>query len=811
MSIPNGLATPPRQSPDLEPTSGTKRKRVGVREGSANKSSPKQPHITPSIDSTTIADVFEVLSSHDAAPAILNFPIEPDDDSADSHPAKKTKIDQSSPTTVSRKVADRAYGSLEELESDIRGICAAQIASLKEPDEEEDSKTSKRLSGDDVAQMQDIMSFELFAHDVVRRENDFARPPSQTKEAKSNGVKEEVDSKVDETVPAAGRTVLSLFGNAPTPRQLFSSLQEDAATDISLQELGLPTMLVATKLLPTPKDDARSQARTLGELFAPPSTLATLQPPPRQPRLPTHKATSISFLSAEKSVPKPSRKGSYTIQPLTSGKWLRYGSQDTATHKAIKEHLKRGSITTIDLTQDRPRKEPREEDLFASAYSSFAPTRDESRAIIPGDTCDLVWWQKIGKRRTNQMFALDHSQDDMEVDGLDDNEVKKIEEEHELKIYKDLIDNFNEEDMSVEPEDEAQLPADMEAEALLNEINELLRTLASHQRIRHSILPNGTRGGPSSPSPLRNSMMGTPTEPSEDETVTYQHLRDHLAGLVSRLPPYLVAKLNGAQVEDLAVSTTFLVEGRNDRGVMEEDQATRSARGAAAAAAAAASTSTSTTTRPSASSQFSQYGRWGGGLSNNRPALTPQSQQAARNSISYGRSSSGLGMSTPGQPNRQSYSQAGSYTAPVNRTALQPNYGQSGSQQYYSQRAGYGQQSLGQSSPQPQSQARTGQYSAPGQQQFQSQRYSDTASYNHNLNTFAPQKTFNQQRPASTTNSYNTPARPSSNGRSTPVANIAPAIPPHQNSPVKLASNINVAPSPRPNSTTPQPPQTNGV
>ena len=64
MSMPNGLATPPRQSADLEPTSGTKRKRSAGHEGAANKSPQKQSHITPSIDATTITDVFEVLSRY---------------------------------------------------------------------------------------------------------------------------------------------------------------------------------------------------------------------------------------------------------------------------------------------------------------------------------------------------------------------------------------------------------------------------------------------------------------------------------------------------------------------------------------------------------------------------------------------------------------------------------------------------------------------------------------------------------------------------------------------------------------------------
>lgn len=707
------------------------------------------------------------------------------------------KTAESGPTTVSRKVSEGAYTTLEELETDVRSICAAQIASLKEPEDEEDSRTTKRLSEDDVAQMQDIMSFQLFAGDVIKREMGLERSAvGQTNGIKTNGVKEEQPS--DENILEAGRTVLSLFGNAPNGRQLFSSLQDEAGLDMALQELGLPTMLVATKVLPTPKEMRKSRS-TFGEVFAPPATLPALQPPPRQSKLSANRSSSISFTSVEKALTKPNRKGTYTVQPMTSGRWLRYGCL-TRRRDELKTKLKDRSLAPADQTKlreelDTAIEEPYEEDLFTAAYSSFAPTRDDSRAVIPSNHRDLIWWQKVGKRRVQDLFALEAAhEDEMEMDERDEDDSRRTEQDHETKMYEELLDTYDESAGKVE--EEIPGPADMEDLKLLEEITQLLRVLASHQRIRHSILQASSRN-PSSPSPLRNAMVGTPTEPSPDEVSTYRNLRSHLAHLVSRLPPYLVAKLDGVQVEDLAVSKTFLVEGSNMRGVMEEDQVTRAAR-ATAAAAAAASATAANANRQTPASQYSQLNRWPS-MGNQRNMTPQQAQNATRTAMGYGRTSLGGNVSTPVQ-NHRPYAQAPSFTAPVNRTVMQPG---ATTPQYYQRQT----QAITQGSPQPQQ--RPPQYPNASQQQYAAQMY------NHNLNAFGTQKIYSQppqqqgQRQALPPNTYGMQQQqqqqvPNMNGRSTPVANMA-----GQGSPVK--TNVGIAASPQPQQQQVQQPQTNGT
>ncbi|KAG9577175.1 hypothetical protein KCU77_g13029, partial [Aureobasidium melanogenum] len=134
-----------------------------------------------------------------------------------------------------------------------------------------------------------------------------------------------------------------------------------------------------------------------------------------------------------------------------------------------------------------------------------------------------------------------------------------------------------------------------EVEQMLAEISDLLKALSSHQRIRNSYIPTGSRN-PASPSPLLSAMVGTATAPSTEENETYRALRSQLAQLISKLPPYAVAKLDGDKFADLAVKKNIVIQGKEYRGTMEEDQLTRLIRSSAMQAAAAQ--------KPDATSQY---------------------------------------------------------------------------------------------------------------------------------------------------------------------------------------------------------------
>ncbi|KAG8624249.1 hypothetical protein KVT40_007316 [Elsinoe batatas] len=794
MSTQNGSLTPNKQAEIDEPTSGTKRKRSDTDHEAtdAQKDISQDGHESArAIGKETFEDILAILYQSEVGPSILNAPIPAD---SQSQPSKKAKLaDPASSKTISEKVAESTYAHLDDLELDVVSICDAQVTEIKKPDDGSTSKF-KRLSEEDVAQIQDYMSLKSTVRELVARETKLAgeRQGSGRHSIKVNGIKTEQASVPAHLVPEAGRTVLSLYGNAQGPKQLFSSLQDDAATDLSLEELGLPTMLTATKLLPLPQDELiKTKTRTFADAFPPPTSLPELQPPPKQPK-PSSKNPTITFMSTEKRISRSvARKMAYPYQPLNVGHWIRYGNPPRKRERSSdKTRDRSGSVVEKERPQDLTPPVPREEDLFASAYSSFAPSYDHSRAVISADSRNLVWWQKGGKRKLDSIFALQQPDDEMEVDAADNEDPVKLNAAYEKKMFEDVVENFDDSLADVADVEPEKLPAELEAQEVLLEINDLLQTLASHQRIRNSTVASHARTPSiSSPSPMRSAVTGTPSEPAPEEVETYRALKERLAEVIARLPPYTVAKMDGQRIEDLRVSTTILLENKNVRGVLEEDQLTRLTKATQAAAASAA-------TRTSSSAGYNQFARTSS-ISGSRQALTPQSYQGNRLPTNYARPSSNLASATPSaQTNRQSYSQAGAQTAPISRhQQLQPIHSQSG-QQYY-QRQNYGQQ-LNQGSPQPPAQRWPNQYGSTQATYQNNTQFRNSMAYGQNAYNSQSQQGQSYQGQAYTQQ------RPSSNGRSTPVSSIAPA-PPRVNSPMKPLLSADMAA--RPSSATPQPQQ----
>jgi len=175
----------------------------------------------------------------------------------------------------------------------------------------------------------------------------------------------------------------------------------------------------------------------------------------------------------------------------------------------------------------------------------------------------------------------------------------------------------------------------------LGEINDLLQTLASHQRIRH---------------------ISTSTTLSEDELSVYSSIKTRLFNIISFLPPYIISKLDGQQFEELLVPKSILLFSKHVKGVLEEDQACRMAR-SAAAAVASIHTANSISNSKSINNSYSKSS-----ISSSK-AINPQVYQAGhRNSLGYSRQSSSLippnSASTPSRP----YQPPQFNTAPVNRT-----------------------------------------------------------------------------------------------------------------------------------------------
>ena len=620
------------------------------------------------------------------------------------------------------KLSSGAYVSLQNMREDVERVSEQLIASVRDKAKEREGANAGRLLVEDLKQMQKIRAFAQLAGEVVEQQTVYEGGRETAKMARSNG-----DVAAGTANPSG--TVLTLFGNAPTPRQLFSSQQKPLVSkeepviksELPVEEISLPNGLAATKIVPVAQQ--QSAGVTFEEAFATPQSQSSLQPPKSHRRSTTRDDTLYWRFKDQASY--RNRKGGYTVQSLTVSDWLSHGGvdgKDDPTSPREKRKQRDRALSGGETTQTPLSKETKEEALareeealFRRAYSSFAPSCDNSKSVVPAETKNMMWWEKVGHKRYDAAFAIDPALlDDAPSDTMDElpglGEWEPNDEDLEQAIAD--LDELAQETQTIEP---ARGKTDVDY--VLGEISKLLETLASHQRIRTASLPSSTSASrtPISPAPFLAARVGKPDTPAEDEVATYHALRRELAYLILRLPPYAVAKLDGDQLSELGVRRLISFEGKDIKGTMEEDQVARLAKHNAQATAG----SIASLTRPGSTS--SQH------YSNQR---TPAIGQAAN--TRYGQSTQYNSGRTPAQPQFQrSASNQSSYGTPSSAAPRPASYGQyqrpgvpqMNSQQYYQRPtptngsySGYNQQ-YGQATPQ--TQQRAG-YSQPLAQYTQS-------------------------------------------------------------------------------------------
>ncbi|KAI4729856.1 hypothetical protein E4T49_02316 [Aureobasidium sp. EXF-10728] len=584
-------ADPPAAPVDSSPTS-IKRKRHD-----SEKTQQPQP------ETQLFQDLWELLKSYDPEPSVLYLPLPNASrlSQTNGHSTKRPKLDHDDQqNTIASRLQNHLYQSLDDFEHDLDHALDTLFEPLKAKDS---SNNTQRRANSDVTTMQTLSAFRSLVKDCLDRE----RPKHET-----------VPVKKEEEYPLATpstKTVLSLYGNAPQPRQLFSSLPLSTssiqAPGLSVEELGLPTMLSATKVVPLPPSDAavtRKANPTFADVFPSPASLPPLNPP-KPTRHSSSKSTAISWSFGE--LPKASRKGGYTLQPLTVGTWVGYGANEIKESASAIKRRRRESLLN-GQEQPKPTEEASPADiiaqeaaLFRAAYSGFAPTQDNSKALVAKETKDMVWWHRMGQRRFDDHFVLDPALQESPFindaeESTNDAAAEDILSADDLEAIQQAIEDFDDEAFKPNKLDVVSTinEEEREVDQMLVDISDLLKALSSHQRIRNSYIPTGSRN-PASPSPLLSAMVGTATAPSAEENETYRALRSQLAQLISKLPPYAVAKLDGEKFADLAVKKNIVIQGKEYRGTMEEDQLTRLIRSSAMQAAAAAQKPDST----------SQYGR----------------------------------------------------------------------------------------------------------------------------------------------------------------------------------------------------------
>ncbi|CAZ83651.1 unnamed protein product [Tuber melanosporum] len=562
----------------------------------------------------TMRDLLTLLKSHDPTPSILRHPIPNSMPSpSGAPPIKRTKISPSSPNTLAEKLLRVTYTSLTTLLSDISAVCRELLTSA---DNERSNGiptngTSSIGSCSGLPFVAQVIHFEELAKQVITRERvrradlfDFVEEASG-------------DSVTTKPVGSRGKVALTVMGQhgplfsslqnpvnalptgdsvpssrstsaSASPKSSISTVPTSTATSpkaellnerpvyTPLNESHLPPLISTVKAIPSNGQILRGGKRlpskegakvsTLGEAFPAPRGLPPLLPPkPGQP------STVGLKWGGKIGVGGIRLENPLNDRPEGCGDWLSYKNNLPSNHPLARHEPPRSRA-------------PLPADLVA-AYSSFAPSRDDSGSKIPAAVRNRVWWDRAGKQIFAEEFADDfslhqmHSRSDekaavveAQTEEMDlDEEFRKViddwEPDKEIPIDTRLLNGIEGAEAIVDGKKKAgeEGRADVDTagtegdpEKILSEISNLLQSLRSQQYTRLSALPVGQ---PSKPGTGNAPVLGTPLAPDEEEIGLYNIIRDRLIRLISKLPPHLVTTIDGDRSSDLTLSSKLPVLG----------------------------------------------------------------------------------------------------------------------------------------------------------------------------------------------------------------------------------------------------------
>ncbi|KAK3985891.1 hypothetical protein QBC44DRAFT_145340 [Cladorrhinum sp. PSN332] len=515
-----------------------------------------------------ISDFFTFLQTLDTTnPAILRCPLPepvPEFDGEPSAKRAKSEEEMTKPPTIADKVAQGAYRILDDLMCDVVQTATAQIKKLETANAE--------ANGDLIAQ---IATFKTQALDLYRRELAYPNVPrpSTTKRGPAGA--------------ANPGLVLTALGAAPTLRPLFTGLQHPISEDGAVKPINarlLPNGVTITHVYPeaSATGDRSGRSLTLGELFPAPRNLPPLQPP-KAPKT-TTKSNILTFYHPELTEKSKYRSNTYFSQTLSSGNWLDYSNATPAIHAKNKQRERAQSLAGVKPSTKEI--EVSELDtLFRGAFTSFAPSKDDSAAIVPSGQVSRIWWSRVGRRNYEKLIELE-TVDEEKEDAAAPGSAAAMDIDED--VVKEAVENWDQTaiDPSLDQVFGKKSDHDKEVDDLLEEVSELIETLASFQRNRNLTVPTSQdrySADPNNGDMLRSGNLAH--QPSEEEMMTYETLKAQLSLIIQTLPPYAVARLNSDKLGELAVSTKIEIRSDEYRGVMEEDEPARLARQAAQAAA----------------------------------------------------------------------------------------------------------------------------------------------------------------------------------------------------------------------------------
>ncbi|KAL8940046.1 MAG: hypothetical protein Q9216_003020 [Gyalolechia sp. 2 TL-2023] len=603
MSIPDDHGGP---SPTTSTLAGGKRKRENASDAAAaigDNGVQVGTHVEQLHQ--LFKDTVELLRSHDITPSILDrtIPLSP----AEAPAAKRTKL--ATPTdrsSIAHLVESNAYTSIDELSRDVEAVTASVIEEIENKvpiGDGNDRTTIKSQSHPDIVR---AIAFKQQFNNIILRDL-LQRPHLMEPAENADRLPTNGDGSPIKPFTGLGMgsyqddrsygTILTLFGGSGQPKQLFSSLkgrdaqQAPEVDDIKgrLNKVGLPNGINFTNLVPVHSKGSGEKTKevpTIKELFAPPPSIQSLNPP-RQSRHTATRSSSVNWYNpSEATTPtRPNRRDSYNQQPLATGQWLTYNvppsSKDMSSPDSKRKQRDRA------LSFGEPQNEPsewtlalhrqaKEDALFRSVYSGFAPDRDNAGALVSEPSKNRLWWKRVGQRRYNESTLWSRPDFNQEGDSHLPDEDSEVEEDVQEVSLSEAVESwtpenapaeFSEGKREVEPGDKTAGGID----EILGEISQLLETLNSYQDVRNLALPTTARTS-AGQNPQLSAMTGTPTSPSSEELDIYNMLKSQLSIMVSSLPPHALAKLDGQQLGKLGVNTKIQIETANYQGSLEEDE-----------------------------------------------------------------------------------------------------------------------------------------------------------------------------------------------------------------------------------------------
>lgn len=544
-------------------------------------------------------------NSYDTTPSILTRQI-PDQRDGSEPQSKRQKGDDSNErqTTILTRLSAKSYQNLDEVLEDIDTAVADITDKLQLPNGAARNQYIPISANQSEISMK-VTAFKQRAHELVRREN----AAGEKTAGGSNGTSSTnggVGSNAFTQINASSddnKVVLTLYGNAPGPKQLFSSLQiptkvPGESKDIlqTIREAGLPNGITTTQIVPiqsTGLINDKKRVPTLGELFPTPVTVPALVPP-KPSKVATTRSSTVGWYQPTANDGLP-RTASYFKQPISTGQWLDYSNATSLQGSKRKQRDR--ALSLVGAKPPALEAEPSEseaaklETLFRSAYSGFAPTKDDAAAVAPAGMLDRLWWQQLGEKNFSRLVENYETLEDALVSDItpkpetdDVDEVQKFEQLVEA-LEKDPIDPSL---LALGPTEPEKSIEEKDVEEILQGISELLETLNSFQRMRHGSLNSSSRPAGLLSAPDTTS-LGTPIKPSDQEQNTYEILKSQLTLMIASLPPYAVSKLDPDQLAELSISTKIEVQLIDHKGVMEEDEAAAKTKAAAMSAASTSS------------------------------------------------------------------------------------------------------------------------------------------------------------------------------------------------------------------------------